>query len=68
MTELKSCPFCGGVSATKVDTIDDIVIIQAGCVRCGVWYTDRVTTPCTMETLQKAIDNVKTGWNRRSGK
>ena len=68
MIEVKPCPFCGGVAASKVTMLNEKNLeVAAGCARCNVWYSANICLPTTLVSLQNVIDRVVNGWNRRNG-
>ena len=57
MTELKPCPFCGGVAVTRYDDDGVWFYIECGNENClilvqGQWHTD--------------MNEAKKEWNRRA--
>ena len=62
MTELKKCPFCGGIARVYCD--DGVRVM---CIRCGCRTPVRKDAPEEwIKGLPLAVDVVIAEWNRRA--
>jgi len=73
MSELKRCPFCGGLPTTEVvvkqmrsDT--DYVDFSVMCVDCGTFKTVRlkIAKKAVFMDVEKAMSQAIEAWNKRA--
>ena len=73
MTELKRCPFCGGLPTTEVRVAQmssniDNVDFSVVCVDCGTFKTIRlkIAKKAVFMDVEKAMSQTIEAWNRRA--
>lgn len=64
MTELKSCPFCGGKSALFRHSCGSYISVLAKCLICGC-QTKEIVLEQGVD-FEELKENVKFIWNRRA--
>ena len=72
MSELKRCPFCGGlptteVRVTQISSNTDNVDFSVVCVDCGTFKTVRlkITKKAVFMDVEKAMSQAIEAWNKR---
>lgn len=64
--QLKSCPFCGSETRTKVMIGQhDMIVIKVGCFDCDVWKRSKINSGDDIEKFNKAVQDAISKWNRR---
>ena len=73
MSELKRCPFCGGLPTTEVRVTQmgsdtDNVDFSVVCVDCGTFKTVRlrIAKKAVFMDVEKAMSQVIEVWNKRA--
>ncbi len=73
MSELKRCPFCGGLPTTEVRAIQrygeaDIINFSVVCENCGTSKTVKLKRATKIEFMdvEKSMSQTIEAWNRRA--
>ncbi len=73
MSELKRCPFCGGLPTTEVimkNVCFDVTVVDFSvvCEACGTFKTVRlnISKKASFTDIEKAMSQAIEAWNKRA--
>ncbi len=73
MSELKRCPFCGGLPTTEVrvtqtSVYTDFVDFSVVCTNCGTFKTVslKIAKKAVFMDIEKAMSQTIEAWNKRA--